>query len=522
MHLYQILEIAAEQYPNNTAVICGNIQYNYSELKNRVDILANNLRELGITKDTKLAIIHKNCHSYLETYFAAAKLGAVLVPVNFRLAPDDFVYIINNSKAKILISEPEFITPILRKRDEFPSIEKIILTRDNSDILVHLNYIKYDSLLVPLPEEKLSTSEIRSDDIAHIYYTSGTTGQPKGVILTHRNNYVHAEWTIKELNLTQNDVWLHVSPLFHLADAWAVWTLTKVGATHVIVPGFEPTEVLEAIGSHKVTLTNFIPTMLNILVSCSGTKYFDCSSLRLIMSGGAPIAPEVVRKILDVFGCDYIQTYGLTETSPFLTMSILKDQLKMLPFEDRFKYMTTTGRPFAKVQLKVVNEMDIEVEKDDHDVGEIIVKGETITPGYWELPEVTSQRIKDGWLHTRDLATINSEGYVTIVDRIDDMIITGGENVFSIEVENVLYSHPDIIEACVVGLPHEIWGEMVAAIVMVQKDTNIKEDDIIDFCKKNLAHFKAPKKVFFVNELPKTGSGKIFKYKLRKQFCSGN
>jgi acyl-CoA synthetase (AMP-forming)/AMP-acid ligase II len=184
--------------------------------------------------------------------------------------------------------------------------------------------------------------------------------------------------------------------------------------------------------------------------------------------------------------------------------------------------MVTTGRPFAKVQLKVVNDKDQEVQHDNCEVGEIIVKGATITPGYWELPEVTADRLKGGWLHTHDLAVVNQEGYVTIVDRKDDMIITGGENVFSIEVENVLYSHPEILEASVIGVPHEIWGEMVTAVVVPKKGVKSNEDDIIDFCKEKLAHFKAPKRVIFVKELPKTGSGKIYKYKLRERYCRGN
>lgn len=538
MVLYNILIDAVEKYPKNKAIICGNTTYNYSELKDRVDKLVNGLLNLSITKGDKLAIIHKNCHYFLETYFAAAKLGAILVPVNYRLAPDDFIYILNNSKSKVVISQSEFIEPIFERLDEFPLVENVILT-DKYDN--NYDYIAYESLLGTInrdsglgtrdsnnrsldlrptrsnPESRTTSPEM--DDIAQLYYTSGTTGKPKGVILTHKNNYIHAEWTIEELSLTSADVWLHVAPMFHLADAWAVWTITQCGGTHVIVPSFEPQEVLEAIEQHKVTLSNFIPTMLNILVNCPGTKQFNCASLRVILSGGAPIAPEVVRKTLDIFGCDYIQTYGLTETSPFLTMSILKEHLRNLPFEERLEYMVTTGRPFAKVQLKVVNDDGTEVQSDGCDVGEIIVKGDTITRGYWEQPEETSKRIVDGWLSTRDLAVVNSEGYVTIVDRKDDMIITGGENVYSIEVENVLYSHPDILEAAVIGLPDELWGEMVTAVVVPKSGQELPAAEIINFCKDMLAHFKAPKKIFFIDELPKTGSGKIYKYKLRQKFC---
>ncbi|MCK4495664.1 MAG: AMP-binding protein, partial [Candidatus Aminicenantes bacterium] len=247
-------------------------------------------------------------------------------------------------------------------------------------------------------------------------------------------------------------------------------------------------------------------------------KSHNLSSLRLILSGGASIAKEVVRKVVEIFGCNYIQTYGLTETSPFLTMSILKDEMKSLPFEKRLKYMASTGRPFCGVQLKVVKEDGTKVTPNEEDVGEIIAKSDTITPGYWCLPEETSKRILDGWLYTRDLAVVNNEGYVTIVDRKDDMIITGGENVYSIEVEDVLYSFPGILEAAVIGLPDSIWGEKVTAVVVAKEGNELFEEDVIRYCKDKIAHFKAPKKVIFTEQLPKTGSAKICKYKLREMY----
>jgi len=306
--------------------------------------------------------------------------------------------------------------------------------------------------------------------------------------------------------------------MFHLADAWAVWSITKVAATHVMIPCFEPELVLRTISEHRVTLSNFIPTMLNILVNFEDLRRYDFSSLRLILSGGAPIAKEVVRKIVKIFGCDYAQTYGLTETSPFLTMSILEDEMKSLPFEERLRYMATTGRPFYNVQLKVVKEDGTEVLPNEENVGEIVVKGDTVTPGYWRLPEETSKRIINNWLHTRDLAVINPEGYVTIVDRMDDMIITGGENVYSVEVEDALYSHPSILEAAVIGLPDYTLGEKVTAVVVLIEGEELGEEEVIRYCKANLAHFKAPKKVIFAGQLPKTGSAKICKYKLREMY----
>ncbi len=536
--LYALLLDTAEAHPDRLAVICGDMHLTYGQLKNRVDRLANGLRSLGIQKNAKIAILHKNCHRFLETYFAAAKIGAILIPMNYRLSVEDFIYILDNSQARLLITQPDLVPPLLANKDVLPHLKRIIFTHSvavstsesHVDSSSHQKSdernLDYESLAERASEEepeKASKDEedkddVHDSDIAQIYYTSGTTGKPKGVILTHKNNRVHAENTKKELELTVEDRWLHVSPMFHLADAWAVWAITNVGATHVMVPGFEPDRVLDAIEHHRVTLSNFIPTMLNILVNYPGVGDYDYSSLRLILSGGAPIAKEVVRKVIEKFGCDYIQTYGLTETSPFLTMSILREEMKALPFEERLRYIVTTGRPFYGVGLKVAREDGTEVTPDEHEVGEILVKGETVTPGYWRMPEETSERIVDGWLHTKDLAVINPEGYVTIVDRKDDVIISGGENIYSVEVDDVLYAHPSILEAAVFGLPDPVWGERVTAAVVLKEDEDVKEKEIIDFCKERIAPFKAPKTVILTDCLPKTGSAKICKYKLREQF----
>jgi len=516
MRLYTILLRTAESHPDKLAFICGDKRYNYAQFKERVDKLASGLRSIGIYKNDKIAVIHKNCHRFLEAYFAAARIGAILVPINYRLAAHDFFCILNNSQAKVLIAQPDLISSIFEKKEELPLLRNIILTEPVKANKLSEKHLDYESLLERTIHEEEIANIKEGSEIAQIYYTSGTTGRQKGVILTHENNWVHAEGTIAELDLSSNDKWLHVSPMFHLADAWAVWSITKVAATHVLIPCFEPKLVLQEIEKHGITISNFIPTMLNILVNFRDVGNYDLSSLRLILSGGAPIAKEVVKKLVEIFGCGYIQTYGLTETGPFLTMSILRDDMKSLPFEEKLNYMVTTGRPFYNVELKVVKEDGTEVLPNEEDVGEIVVKGSTVTPGYWHLPRETSERIVDAWLHTRDLAVLNSEGYVTIVDRKDDVIITGGENVYSIEVEDVLYSHPCILEAVVIGLPDSLWGENVTAVVVLKEGKKLCEEDVIGFCKDRLAHFKSPKKVIFTEQLPKTGSAKICKYKLRE------
>jgi acyl-CoA synthetase (AMP-forming)/AMP-acid ligase II len=356
-----------------------------------------------------------------------------------------------------------------------------------------------------------------SDHVAHLYYTSGTTGHPKGVMLTHRNVWTHALAAIAELSLSERDTWAHVAPMFHLADAWATFAITWVGGRHVMLPRFEAREALELIERERVTLTNLVPTMLNLMVKHEDRARFDYSSLRLILSGGAPIAPAVVRAIIETFGCEYVQTYGMTETSPYLTMSLLTEELRRRPAEEQLRYRAKTGRPFLGVELRVLGEGGQAVAPDEQEVGEIQVRGETVTPGYWNRPDATADAFTgDGWLRTGDLAVVDQEGYVTIVDRKKDMINTGGEKVYSTEVEYVLYQHPAVLEAAVFGSPDPVWGEVVTAAVVVRPAMALSEEELVTFCRPRLAAFKLPRQIRFLPELPKTGSGKILKRALAR------
>ncbi|UCG07683.1 MAG: AMP-binding protein, partial [Desulfobacterales bacterium] len=369
-------------------------------------------------------------------------------------------------------------------------------------------------------EQGFEPVAVNENQVAHLYYTSGTTGRPKGVMLTHKNVCLHALGTIAELQLASTDIWGHIAPMFHLADAWATFAITWVGARHVMVGQFEAEAVMANIQQEHITLSNMIPTMLNLMIKHPKVSTYDFSSLRVILSGGAPIAPEVVRSITETFGCDYIQTYGMTETSPYLTFSILKEHLHALSPEEQFKYKSKTGRPFIGVDLKVVDENGDPVAANEQQVGEIWVRGDTITPGYWNLPQATAEAFSEGWLRTGDLANVDAEGYVNIVDRKKDMIVTGGENVYSTEVENVLYMNPKVLEAAVFGIPDEKWGEAITAAVVLKENETATEAEIINFCKQHQASYKAPKSIIFLDELPKTGSGKIYKKGLRDAYCT--
>jgi len=520
MVLTETLAKALKLFPRKQAIVCGEGRWTYEEFCHRINRLSHGLKGFGIGKDDKVAILHPNCHAFLEAYYAIPQIGAISVPINYRLSPKEIAFILKDSESKVLIADSMFKNHVAPIWEEIRGIERILWTGGprKSDGSVDLNY---EGILEQADDSPLPDPLVSGEDIAQIYYTSGTTGRPKGVMLSHKNVTTHALGTIAEIHLTDCDVWLHVAPLFHLADAWATWAVTWVGGTHVLVREFEAKAVLETIEREKATLTNLIPTMLNLMVNHPEVGRFDYSSLRVLLSGGAPIAPEVVRRIVETFKCDYIQTYGMTETSPYLTLSILKGHLSQLPDEDQLRFKSKTGREFIGVELRVVDEQGKEITKNEKQVGEIIVKGDIVTKGYWKLPEETKKSIKDGWLYTGDMAVMDEEGYVTIVDRKKDMILTGGENVYSTEVENVLYAHPAILECAVIGIPDQKWGEAVKGFVVLKSGQNATEQEIIQFCKERLAHYKAPKSIDFIGALPRTGSGKIHKKGLRDKYWEG-
>jgi len=509
------LRKAVELYPSKTAVIDGSQSFTYTRTLQRASALADFFRSRGLQAEDRISIVEVNSAPFLETYYAAAGLGAILNPINYRLSAREMAFILADAGTRWLVAGTRFasvVQEVLKQKTDLQGV--IWIDAIPPAVSVDLPFFGYEDI-VAKPGADFRPAPVAEQQVAHLYYTSGTTGRPKGVMLTHKNVCLHALGTIAELQLTDSDIWGHVAPMFHLADAWATFAVTWVGGRHVMIDQFDARTVMAAIQKEGITLSNLIPTMLNLMIQHPAIGDFDFSSLRVILSGGAPIAPEVVKRVRQAFGCDYIQTYGMTETSPYLTFSILKQHLRQLPAEEQLRYKAKTGRPFLAIDLKVVDEKGRPVAPDEKQVGEIWVRGDTITPGYWNLPEKTRQAFTDGWLRTGDLAVVDREGYVNIVDRKKDMIVTGGENVYSTEVENVLYMHPKILEAAVFGVPDEKWGEAVAAAVVLKQNESATEEEIIQFCKKHQASYKAPKSIQFLKELPKTGSGKIFKKALR-------
>ena len=517
MDVWKTLEKAISLYPDKVAVLDGSSALTYRQIGQRATALGQFFQKQGIRPKDRIAIFEVNSHAFFETYYAAAGIGAILCPINYRLSARETAFILEDAGAGWLIAGSRFKTVIKETLKTATSVKGVIWIGEKPEGFIKPRGFNYESICAE-QTQSFQPVPVQADDVVHLYYTSGTTGRPKGVMLTHKNVCLHALGTIAELKLTDTDIWGHIAPMFHLADAWATFALTWVGGCHVMVDQFDPETVMSTIKERQMTLSNLIPTMLNLMIKHPRIADYDFSSLRAILSGGSSIAPELVKNVMDTFGCDYIQTYGMTETSPYLTMSILKEHLRRLPAQEQFSYIAKTGRPFIAVELKVVDENYESVLPDGKQVGEILVRGDTVTPGYWNQPEETANAFYKGWLRTGDLAVIDSEGYVNIVDRKKDMIISGGENIYSTEVENVLYMNPKVLEAAAFGIPDAIWGEAVKAAVVLKFGEFATQEELIRFCKDHQAAYKAPKSIDFINELPKTGSGKIYKKALREPY----
>ncbi|MEM8711230.1 MAG: AMP-binding protein [Planctomycetota bacterium] len=521
--VWDVLEHGAALDPNATAF--GTVEHpvDYAVMRRTAMLLCASLRKQGIGPGDRVAILEMNVPAYALWTFACAGAGAILVPLNYRLAAAEIRGVLVDSEAKLLLCAAEFGSLAEEAcRD---------LERGDAALRIVKMGLAPDEIAAPPPGRKplglgLDPHDLdgfephpsHEDDVAHLYYTSGTTGQPKGVPLTHRNVVQHALAAATELDMASDDVWGHAAPMFHLADAWATLAVTLVGATHAFVPKFDERVALKIFEDAGVTVSNLVPTMLQRMLAAAPEMGFDGGSLRLVLSGGAPIAPVTVAAVLDTFKCEYVQTYGLTETSPYLTLGILEPHHRELSREKQLARRSRTGRAFETVELVVVDEHGLPVPRDDRTVGEITARGSTITPGYWNRPDATAEAFRDGWFHTGDLATVDMEGWINIVDRKKDMILSGGENVYSIEVENALYGHPAVLECAAFGVPSEEWGEEVRAAVVLRagvEATPALPAELIEHCGKELARYKLPKRVEILAELPKTGSGKIAKRLLR-------
>lgn len=526
MNLWLSLNKALTLYPEREALVDGTRRFTYRQFGERVASLLQFLRAAGLKKGSVAAISCPNTAEFMEIYYACGVEGIILVPLNYRLAAEELREILNDAEAELIFFHWQFADCAAEILPHCSQLKHVVMIGDAGTKKFpshpNLQAHEYEALCQTKGARFDNVPYLSADDLAHLYYTSGTTGRPKGVMLSHGNVMFNALGAISELGLCDADTWIHAAPLFHLADAWATFAITWVGGKHVFLSQFQSKDTLQKISEEKVTVTVLVPTMLNAMVNDPDVGQFKYDSLRLLITGGSPIAPEVVKRVMRTFGCEYVQLYGMTETSPFLTVSCPKAEHKNWDEDKQVEIRAKTGRPYIGAEVRVVHPDGAEVTNNGKEVGEIIARGPTITRGYWKQPEATAQAIKDGWIHTGDLAVVDEHGYINIVDRKKDMIISGGENVYSTEVEYALHEHPGVHECAVFGIPDERWGEAVHAVVVAKPGNEaLSEEDLIAFVKERLAKYKAPRSIEFMSELPKTGSGKIYKKEMREKYWTG-
>jgi fatty-acyl-CoA synthase len=515
----RFLRYAEQQYPRRTAVVCNQDRFTYAQFGNRVGRLAGALRQVGVYPSDRVAFLSTNCHRLLEAYYGVLEAGAVLLPLNIRLAPGELSYILNDSGATILFVEKQFLAMVDSFRKDIPSV-KIFVQLEGDPEAPWLSSKNYENLLDSATPFRADIASIDENSLAELFYTSGTSANPKGVMLTHRNIYLHAQNVCLGFNIENGAVELHTIPLFH-ANGWGVaHFLTLLGGKHVMMQRFETKEVFRLIEKEGVHSCSLVPIMATALVNCPERTKHDLSSLQRVVIGGAASSPTLIREVEEKLGCECYSGYGLTETSPSLSISRMKAGL-VWDGQQRYIGQAMTGYAFPGTELRVVDPNDNDVPHDGQTIGEIVARSDGVMEGYWRQPGASAEVLRGGWFHTGDMATLNKEGYLLIVDRKKDIIVSGGENISSLELEKAILAHPAVLEAGVIPIPDEKWGEVPKALVVLRPNATATETELIEFCRSQLAHYKCPRSFEFVPSLPKTGTGKILKKDLRRKYWQG-
>ncbi len=509
---------AATFFADKIGLIDGDDQFTYRAFGERTHRLAHALQGLGVEPGERVSFITYNTHHLLEAYYGVLEAGAVLNPINIRLAPHEIAYILDHAESRVVAFHRDFlplvegIAPSLARRPQF-----IVLDGAAGGIAGH----EYEALLATGSTDPLQP-RIDENSMAELFYTSGTTGLPKGVVMTHRELYLHSLAAQLGLGFSEDDVVLHVVPLFHV-NGWGVpHFLTMIGGRHVMLRRFDPGTLMELVERHSVTRLLAVPSIFTALLNHRDRSRFDLSSLHQVIIGGSPAAPSLVRSLEEELGVQAIVGYGLTETSPIVTLAQPRRVLTQAePIERRAERQAMTGWAIPGVRIRVVDGEGHDVRPDGEQIGEIVVRGNTVMDGYYRDPEATSAAIRDGWLYTGDMATIDAAGYVLIKDRSKDIIICAGENNTSVEIEVALAAHPAVLECAVIAAPDDKRGEVPVGMVVLKPDTSVTEKELKAFCRGRLASFKVPREIHFRDALPKGGTGKILKAELREPFWAG-
>jgi len=513
MNLSWLIERCAVINGKAPATIDGETRHSWRETRDRISRLGAGLRGVGCKDGDRVAILAMNSFRYFESLFAIPWAGGVTVPVNIRLAPPEIAYCLNNSGASILFVDETFLPVIESIRDEIEGVREILFMGESE---VALALRDHESLIAE--SDPIPPADRAPDELSGLFYTGGTTGLSKGVMLSHANQVTNALQTRMAFDMRADSVYLNIAPMFHAANMIGMLNATVAASTHVFLPSFDPVSMLRIIEKERVTNAVMVPTMVNMLVHHPRFGDFDLSSLRRMLYGGSPMAEAVIARVLEGLPrLKLVQAYGLTETSPILTV--------LEPFYHTFEgphagKTRSAGQVVAGTELRIVDETGSTCAPGE--VGEVCARGPNIMQGYWNLPEQTAEALKDGWFHSGDGGYLDEDGFLFISDRIKDMIVTGAENVYSIEVENALSKHPAIEACAVIGIPSEQWGEEVHAVVCLAEGAQVTQEELIRHCHELIAGYKCPRSISFRDEpLPLSGAGKILKRALRTPFWQG-
>lgn len=506
MLITQSLSQTAQAVPAHVVTVYRDRSRTASEVADRVARFAGALRALGARTGDRIGILALNSDRYHEYLYAVPWAGCVVTPVNVRWSPAEIAYSLVDSQTDILLVDDAFAPLVDELRELAPNVKSLIFIGENA---LPDGMEDYEHLVAAT--DPIEDARRGDDDLYGIFYTGGTTGTPKGVMLSHRACLTSAMGSLVTTDiLNRGGVLLHAAPMFHLADlaAWSIGCLTR--ATHVMVPSFTPTGVIDAIATHRVTDALLVPTMIQLLVDSPAAKDADLSSLTRVMYGASPISEALLERTLALFpDVRLTQAYGMTELAPVATLLTSTDH-------DDPTLRRSCGRAAAQSEIRIVGLGDDELPRGE--VGEIVVRGDHVMTGYWNKEPETAAALRNGWMHTGDAGYMNEDGYVFVADRLKDMVITGGENVYSIEVENVLAKHPAVAQVAVIGVPDENWGERVHAVVVLAPGAAVTETELRDFCRSHIANYKLPRSTVFVEALPISGAGKILKRDLREQY----
>jgi fatty-acyl-CoA synthase len=510
------LRRAAKLYPNKTAVVDGDKRYTYADFHERVNQLGHALLSLGVRKGDRVCILSPNSHYFLESYYGVTQIGAILVPLNFRLVASDHQYIVNHAGVKAVLVDYEYTQIVDQIRGNLPKVEHWIAADPREDKRTPQGWTDWDGLVASQPTTATPHVAQDENDTTSINYLRND-GASKGVMLTHRNCYINAYNFIAHLRIHHEDVELWTLPMFH-ANGWGgPFALTAMGATHVVLRAVVAEDIYRLIQDEKVTFACMAPAVLSTILNFPDKGKYNVTTRPRFTIAGAPPPAAFVQRLEEELGWEFIEIYGLTETAPILTVSHPDYNTNQKDYSRRMR----AGVEAIGCDIQLLDDNGKPVPKDGKSIGEVCARGNMMLTGYWEQPEETAKAIYDGYFHSGDLAVWDEFSNIHIVDRKKDVIISGGENISSPEIEDALYKHPAVLECAVIGVPSEKWGETPKALIVLKAGQGATEQEVIEFTRQHLAHFKCPTSVDFVETLPRTATGKLQKFMIREQYWQG-